>query len=218
MKSVFISRPIQPSSPIRKIIGNNLLVAKSLIKFSALEFETPQADWIFFYSRNGVKYFFENGNYELYPYLWACLSTGTADELRNYITDDISFIGNGSPEQIANSYKTLVNAEQITCFVRAENSLDSIHKRIDHPNNFSIPVYSNSPIKDTPKQKFDILIFTSPMSADAWFKNNEYNNEKVISIGPTTADHLLNKYGVKNIIIAESPSELSIANCLISLL
>ena len=218
MKNVFISRILKPSSPIKNIIGNNHLVAKSLIQFSALNFEVPQADWIFFYSRNGVKYFFENGNYELYPYLWACMSTGTADELSHYVTDDISFIGTGTPEEVANSYKTAVSTEQVTCFVRAEKSLDSIHKRIDQPNDFSIPVYKNSPITDIPKQKFDILIFTSPMSADAWFKNREYNSEKIISIGPTTADHLLSTYRIENVIIATSPSEESIANCLQSLL
>lgn len=217
MKNVFISRVLQPKSPIKNVIGNNQLVAKSLIQFSALNFEIPQADWVFFYSRNGVKYFFENGNYELYPYLWACMSEGTADELSHYITD-ISFIGKGKPEEVANSYKSAVNPEQVTCFVRAENSLDSIHKRIDQPKDFSIPVYKNSPINDIPKQKFDILIFTSPMSADVWFENTEYSNEKIISIGPTTADHLLNNYGIENVIIAESPSEESIANCLRSLL
>ncbi len=217
MKNVFISRVLQPSSPIKDVIGNNQIVAISLIQFSALDFDVPQADWVFFYSRNGVKYFFENGNYELYPFLWACMSKGTADELSHYVTD-ISFIGNGNPEEVANSYKNIIGTKEVTCFIRAENSLDSIHKRLDRPNDYSIPVYKNSPIQDIPKQKFDILIFTSPMSADAWFQNTRYNNEDIIAIGPTTADHLLNTYGIKNVTIAESPSEKAIANCLQSLL
>ncbi len=217
MKRIFISRNLNPSSPIRQIIGKNQLTSQSLIQFSALNFEDPQADWIFFYSRNGVKYFFERGSYELYPYLWACMSEGTADELSHYITD-ISFIGKGTPEKVAHLYRDSLKPGQVTCFVRAENSLDSIHKQLDQINDFSIPVYRNSPIKEIPNQEFDILIFTSPMNADVWFDKLEYKNEKIISIGNTTANHLVNRYGIKNVLIAEKPSEASIAKCLQSLI
>lgn len=217
MRKVFISRNLKPSSPIRDVIANNQLVAKSLIQFSALDFDTPQADWIFFYSRNGVKYFFENGNYALYPYLWACLSEGTADELSHYVTD-VSFVGNGSPEEVAQAYEHVINPEQVTCFVRAENSLDSIKKRIDQAQNFSIPAYRNTQIDEIPNEEFDILIFTSPMNVDAWFAKREYQDEKVISIGETTADHLKTKYGITDIIVAAISSESSIAESLGSLL
>ena len=216
MKQIFISRNIDSSSPILKVIGDNILVDQSLIEFSALDFDTPPADWIFFYSRNGVKFFFENGNYELYPYLWACMSEGTADELSQYVTD-ISFIGSGVPDDVASSFEKIMPPSEITCFIRAEKSLDSIHKRLDRENDFSLPVYKNTPITNIPEQNFDILIFTSPMNVDAWLSKREFNDEIIISIGNTTADHL-SSFGIKNVLIAETPSEESIAKCLLPLL
>lgn len=216
MKRIFISRNIASSSPIRDAIGNYILVDQSLIEFSALDFEAPQADWIFFYSRNGVKYFFEGGQFELYPYLWACMSGGTADELSHYISD-ISFVGNGTPAEVTSSFKNVTNPDDVTCFIRAQNSLDSVNKGLGREADFSLPVYTNIPKSNIPDQEFDILIFTSPMNVDAWFDKRKYKNEKVISIGKTTANHLAT-YGIENVIIAETPSEESIAKALLGIL
>jgi uroporphyrinogen-III synthase len=209
LKRIFISRSISHTSPIRNILGKNSIVDQSLIEFSPIAFEQPKADWIFFYSRKGVKYFFENGNYELYPYLWACLSSGTADELSQYVMD-ISFIGKGAPEDVATAYKEGIKPGSVTCFIRAKSSLDSVNKFIGNKADFSIPVYNNQPISNIPTQEFDIIIFTSPMSVDAWFKERNYKDERIISIGMTTANHL-NTYGIKDLIISERPSEEAIA-------
>ena len=213
MKRVFISRKLKPSSPIRDILGDNPFLDQSLIRFDKLDFEAPEADWIFFYSRNGVRYFFQDSNYELYPFLWACMNKGTADELSHYVTD-ISFVGNGTPEQVAQSFEDSLRKDQIVCFVRAQNSMDSVLKQLDGVDHFSIPVYTNEPIDDVPNQSFDILILTSPMNADAWFNANPYQDEQIISIGNTTADHLKNSIGISNVIIAEHPSEEAIARSL----
>ncbi|MEM9547219.1 MAG: uroporphyrinogen-III synthase [Bacteroidota bacterium] len=210
MKRVFISRNLKPSSPIRKVLGNHTFLDISLIRFGKLDFEAPQADWIFFYSRNGVRYFFQDNNYELYPFLWACMNEGTADELSHYVTN-ISFVGNGTPNEVAQSFKIEINTNQVVCFIRAKNSMDSILKQLGESHHFSIPVYTNDPIDGAPDQSFDILIFTSPLNVDAWFKSNPYKNEKVISIGNTTADHIKESIGITNVIVAEHPSEEAIA-------
>ena len=217
MKRIFISRSLKPSSPIRQVIGQNQLTDQSLIQFSKLDFDTPEADWIFFYSRNGVKFFFQNGNYELYPFLWACMNKGTADELSHYVTDT-SFVGSGTPEEIAESFKQHIDSGQKVCFIRANNSKDSIMKLLVDHDHFSIPVYDNVPVENVPDQEFDILIFTSPLNAEVWFRHSVYNGEKVIAIGTTTADHLKNSLGIETVITAENPSESSIAECLASLL
>ena len=212
MKRIFTSRHLDDSSPIKKIADGHQLVAKSLLQFSPIAFEAPKADWIFFYSRNGVKYFFEQGNYALFPYLWACMSEGTADELSNYVTD-ISFVGTGNPEKITKAFKAETPSDPISCFIRAENSLDSINSQLNRPNDFSIPVYKNTPITEIPTQEFDILIFTSPMNVDAWLKKRTIISEKVIAIGNTTGNYL-NSLHIKDVIVAKKPSEDSIAACL----
>ena len=213
MKRIFVSRDLSASSPIRDIGQGHHLVAQSLIEFGAKDFEPPKADWIFFYSRKGVKYFFEKGNFALYPYLWACLGEGTADELSHYITD-ISFIGEGDPEKVADDFQNILASDDVTCYIRAENSIDSVRKRIDRPDDFSIPVYSNTPSIKIPKEKFDILIFTSPLNVDAWFGQNPYQNEQIISIGSTTEAHLNDRYGINDVLVATTPTEESMAQCL----
>ena len=213
MKKIFISRNLSASSPIRDTAEDHHLVAQSLIEFGSKDFEPPQADWIFFYSRNGVRFFFEKGNFALYPYLWACLGEGTADELSHYITD-ISFIGEGDPEKVADDFQRILASDDVTCYIRAEKSLDSVRKKIDRPKDFSIPVYSNTPSVKIPKDRFDILIFTSPLNVDAWFGQNPYRNEHIISIGTTTEVHLKDKYGINDVLVASNPTEASMAECL----
>ena len=213
MKRVFISRSLKESSPIRETLGDNPFLDQSLIQFAKLDFEVPEADWIFFYSRNGVRYFFQDNNYHLYPFLWACMNEGTADELSHYVTD-ISFIGSGASSEVAQSFKQVLQTNQVTCFIRAQNSVDSVLKQMNAAGHFSIPVYNNEPISDVPKQAFDILIFTSPMNAEVWFQVNPYHDERIIAIGNTTADHIRNMLSISNVMIAKQPSEEAIANCL----
>jgi len=215
LKKIFVSRSLSPTSPIKTSVGSNQLIAKSLIDFSPLSFEAPEADWIFFYSRNGVKYFFENGNYALYPYLWACMSKGTADELSHYVTD-ISFVGSGFPEDVARTFKNTIKQDQVTCFIKAKNSLDSIKKNLNQSQDFSISVYNNNPVEDIPNEEFDILVFTSPMNVDAWFAKRRYQDEKVISIGDTT-DRRLKDHNIHNALVASSPSEDSLAKSILQI-
>lgn len=212
MKKIFISRELKPSSPLKKALADHDMIDRSLINFSGLPIETPRADWIFFYSRNGVKYFFQEGNYALFPYLWACMSDGTAEELSQYI-NDISFVGNGNPEEVAKAYNEIARPNEVTCYIRAQNSQDSIHKLLSRKNDFSVPVYNNQINSELPDEKFDILIFTSPMNVDAWFQKRKHNGEQILAIGNTTSNQLL-KYGINNIIVAEKPSEASIVHAL----
>lgn len=206
---VFVSRFLEEYSPIYSCVNSEEVLAQSLIDFAPLSFERPQSDWIFFYSRNAVRYFFINDNYALYPYLWACMSHGTADELSKYVMD-IPFIGNGKPTDVATQFQAIRAIDESVCYIKAENSLDSIHKIIIGDQDFSIPAYSNRMVTEIPSMDFDILIFTSPMNVAAWFGQRSYNGQKVIAIGETTAQALKSK-GVETVIISKEPSEHGIA-------
>ncbi|MFT6717464.1 MAG: hydroxymethylbilane synthase, partial [Saprospiraceae bacterium] len=63
-----------------------------MIEFSIGQVQsTPTTDWIFFSSKNAVKYFFELG-YTINNRKLACIGKGTAKALRAF-TDNIDFIG-----------------------------------------------------------------------------------------------------------------------------
>ena len=216
MKRIFISRKLSYDSPIRIVAKGHFIKDQSLIQFSPLEFDPPEADWVFFYSRNAVRFFFEETNLELHPYQYACLSHGTAEELSKYVLD-IAFIGNGKPKEVAQQFQEIRKPYEPVCFIRANNSVDSVHNIMKSENSFSIAVYDNKPIEDIPVEDFDILIFTSPMNVDVWFGANEYKDQPIIVIGNTT-ESAVKKYNIENIKIAKEPSEEAIAQMLIELL
>jgi len=211
-KRIFISRQLASDSPIRNVAQEHYIKDQSLIHFSPLEFEPPEADWVFFYSRNGVRFFFENTNLELYPYRYACMSNGTAEELSKYILD-ISFVGNGKPEEVAKLFQNARKEHEPVCFIRANNSVDSVHNLLKSDNTFSIPVYDNQPIEVIPVDDFDILIFTSPMNAVAWFSKNDYADQEIIVIGSTTKKAVL-RYVSREMLVANEPSEDGISRLL----
>ena len=216
IKRIFISRKLTSESRIRKIATGHYIKDQSLIQFSQLVFDPPESDWVFFYSRNAVRFFFEETNLELYPYQYACLSSGTAEELSKCVLD-ISFVGKGNPSEVAKQFQEVRKPNEPVCFIRANNSVDSIHNLIKSENTFSIPVYDNQPIEDIPVEDFDILIFTSPMNVDVWFSVNEYKDQTIIVIGNTT-ESAVKKYISKNIKVANQASEDAIAESLNELL
>lgn len=211
-KRIFISRRLASDSPIHKIAEGHNVTDQSLIYFSPLEFDPPETDWVFFYSRNAVRYFFEDTNLELYPYLYACLSEGTAEELSKYVLD-ISFIGKGSPDKIAQQFQEVRNPHESVSFIRANNSIDSIFNIIGSENALSIPVYDNQIINQVPTEDFDILIFTSPMNVDAWFGKNDYKEQEIIVIGNTTRN-AVSRHVNRDVLVASEPSEEGIASIL----
>ncbi|MFT6333755.1 MAG: hydroxymethylbilane synthase [Saprospiraceae bacterium] len=208
-KYIFISRQLTNNSPVRKVAKGHSIKDQSLIHFSPLEFEPPEADWVFFYSRNAVRFFFEESNLELYPYQYACMSDGTADELSKYVLD-IEFVGNGKPAEVASQFQKVRQPYESICFIRANNSIDSVHQIIKSDNTYSIPVYDNQPIKEIPTEDFDILIFTSPMNVDAWFDANKYVDQTVIAIGKTTESAIKNHIN-QEVLVADEPSEHGLA-------
>ena len=214
-KRIFISRKLASDSPIRKLANGHYIKDQSLIHFSPLDFEPPETDWVFFYSRNAVRFFFEGSNLELYPYQYACMSTGTAEELAKHVLD-ISFVGNGKPEEVTQLFQETRKQHEPVCFIRPNNSVDSVHNLLKSENTFSIPVYDNQPIEEIPTEDFDILIFTSPMNVDAWFRKNKYVDQAVIAIGKTT-ESAVRKFVDEEILVANEPSEYGISKLLLEL-
>ena len=144
------------------------------------------------------------------------MSEGTADELSHYVTD-ISFIGNGAPEEVAKHYQTITKPHTSTCFIRAKNSVDSVRSLINRDQDFSLPVYHNSIIEEIPNGEFDILIFTSPMNVEAWFGKRSHSQEQIIAIGHTTAKKL-KEYNILDVTVSNQPSEMGMAESLHTLI
>lgn len=213
MKTVFITRPLS-----RKSVFQNQLEAAgftvngiSLLKFSAVSFDSiPSSDWIFFYSKNGVNFFFrglKDKNLSLPNQVrWGVMGKGTADALLKKVSQ-VDFIGHGNILQTATEFLTRARG-QIVLFPQASNSRQTIQRLLeDNITQKDLIVYHNEPKKQVNIPDCNILVFTSPMNVKAYFKDRVlFDDQKVFAIGRTTAKTLVS-IGIEDFNIAEEPTE-----------
>lgn len=208
MASIFISRAVNRELWFSRIGEQHFIVDQSLIEFSPVLFEMPEADWVFFYSKNGVKYFFEQQPAQLAPYRWAAFGKQTALALSQYVLD-IDFIGDGVPKNTADKFLDVKGEHEKVCFVRAQNSKKSVQQFIDFSSIVDLVVYNNIPKKKIFSTNFDVLIFTSPLNVEAYFSVNSFHNESIIAIGETTAASL-KPHVHCDILLSNEPSSRSL--------
>ena len=212
---IFITRNLASDSAFNTILteAGFQVTGISLVKFIARPFQPiPDIDWLFFYSKNGVKFYFDQitTTNESFPKL-AAMGTGTARMIseRGY---NVDFIGKGTPVEIAKAFSKVVKGQRII-FIRAENSKRSIQKALPSDTLASERiVYANYPIRNTAIPPHDVLVFTSPLNASTYFEYNSIApNQQVYSLGPTTTEKL-HELGIAAINTAPQPSEVSLAN------
>lgn len=215
---VFISRELTADSEFSKQLqlAGFEVIGTSLIQFKAIPFSSlPQVDWVFFYSKNAVQFFFENlRNAKLkFQAKWAVFGKGTAKALENEL-QLADFIGSGDP-QLNAGYFALAAKGQKVLFPRAAQSQLSIQKLLENKiEAIDLVVYENQPLTHFELPKCDWLVFTSPMNAEAYFsKYPVQEGQQILAIGKTTAA-ALQQLGIANVKTAEEPSELALAQAI----
>lgn len=213
-QSVFISRHLPPGSFFYKIlIANNLDVCgHSLISFSPVPFEVPEtSDWLFFYSQHGVRFFYENlPGGVLPPAKIAAIGPATAEAVRGG-GHAVHFVGDGDPETTAEAFLKMAAGQRVL-FPQAVNSRRSIQKILGKKiTGLDLVVYQNLPKENLDLPDFDVLVFTSPLNAQAYFSaKKRKSGQRVIAIGKTTAGALW-KMGVHEVEVADEASEAGLA-------
>lgn len=218
---VFVSRPLSDDSIfLMKMQQAKIDVsAQSLIKFSALPFEVPtQTDWLFFYSKKGVKYFFEKVSLSSERPKIACIGQGTANYLQEKTGLNSDFVGNGAPKESAQAFLEVAKQQRVT-FVRAMNSKKSVQQFLEHKIiSIDCIVYQNHPIDEQYLFSGEILVFTSPLNVKTYFNLNRLGpTQKVVAIGQSTAA-ALTECGIIQIHIAPEPTELALAETVLKLI
>lgn len=207
--SVFISSDLNEDDYIIRVLKshNYTVNYESLIQFSSVDFEFPtDANWLFFSSKNGVKYFFKSAIPNLKPNTKiAAINQGTAQALFE-LGYKVDFIGTGNDLlKIATEFDAVASGKII--FPQAKKSMQSIQKNmIKNKDIISLVVYENLPKTEVQKREEHILIYTSPLSVEAYFsKYKQENFQHIISIGATTTRKLQELF-VNNIKTAFEPS------------
>ena len=210
MKKLFVSRDLEPTSPLRGFERYFNLFATSLITFEPIPLTTHiNSSWLFFYSKNGVKYLKEaNPEFNVKMFKIGCLGKGTSKTFEILFKKSPEFIGTGDPEEVVEKFSQILKPSDSITFLCALQSRNSI--QIGLKGKFStksIPIYSNKINSGVNFPKPNIGIFTSPLNVDAYGELYPLDQlELVIAIGKTTAKYLHNS-GVKQVIIACEPSD-----------
>ncbi len=219
-KRIFISRRQTPDSVFYKTLteAGFSVYGASLIDITPVPFSyVPAVDWIFFYSKNGVRCFFEQvQSGQVSKNKFAVIGPGTADFLEEYFAHP-DFVGDGHAETTARAFLPLARGKKIL-FPRAENSRRSVQQWLEEEAELiDLIVYDNVPKKEFDLPDFDLLVFTSPLNAEAYFSVKKTDRRQtVLAIGSTTASALF-QLGIKNVITADNPSEQALAQTILNL-
>lgn len=157
--------------------------------------EIPNTDWIFFNSKNAVKYFIENSlaNKEILKNKKVgCIGSSTANFLEQYnITPD--FIGQSTDSEKVALEFLKVCQKQSVLFPSSNISNKSIGKIIEkNCNVIYLPIYETIELQEKLRNLLDIIVFTSPSNVRSFLKNNTISEKtKIIAMGESTKNELL---------------------------
>ncbi len=197
--------------------GEILLKGYSLLEFSSMHFDTiPDSDWIFFYSKNAVKFFSKKIDRSTIQRPCACMGIGTA-KFAQELGWNVEFVGKGSPHEIALTFLGKAKNKRVL-FPRALHSKKSIQTLLENEITFlDLVVYENKKKKKFPHPHADFLIFTSPLNVEAYLDLYPLKDESIMAIGTTTEQKLL-EYSLKNVLVSPEPNEKALADFLQQLL
>ena len=216
-KKVFISRNLKENSFFLRSmreLGHDLF-HQSLLKISGISFnEVPEADWVFFSSQNGVRYFKEGCPLLPENVKTAVIGAGTQEAFRKYYGILPDFTGEGgNMTAIGEVFLKTVKRNESVLFAGASNSLRSVQKVLEgHRETIELPVYVNKPDTDFELPECDILVFTSPMNAKAYLNKYAINkNQKLVAIGNSTGS-ALSAAGFPDFATPYSPDEVNLVD------
>lgn len=221
---VFITRNIKETDFFKTALEEVgfSVVGQSLIEFSPIHFnEIFDFDWLFFYSKNGVRFFFNQLNNNQLEIIKnkkiGTIGNGTAKFLIDKYNIQADFIGTGEPLQTSKAFAQKA-ANQKVLFPRAKQSKKSIQTQLSKVIEvIDLVVYENRPKNNLKIPESDYLVFTSPMNAQIYFQNYQLKStQKVITIGHTTENALL-EIGIDNVVVAKTPSERSLVKAILKI-
>ena len=218
-QAAFISRELTEDSPFRQQLEKAgwKSSGQSLIHFKAVPFErVPETDWIFFYSKRAVRYFFEQlPSSSEEGIKAAAIGPGTAGHLRQYGVEP-RFVGNGDPEETAYAFVREAEGQRVL-FPQARRSRQSVQQALGQRIQAQpLVVYDNRPLRDVPLSRAQVLVFTSPLNVEAYFCQHQLlAGQQTVAIGQPTAEAL----GALDVApkIAAAPDEEALAKAVLKL-
>lgn len=214
-KSIFISRSIEKSGTLYKFLekeGLNI-IDLPLIKFVKIPFSyTPPTDWIFFSSKNAIKYFFEQ-NPSLQDGVKFGVISRSSEYYLNQYGKQADFVGQGVDLiKISQQFRDVL-ADQSVLFPQAMDSLQTIQKQLAFTNTVhNIYTYKTILRSDFEIPYTDIVVLTSPSNVKAFYSKYKIDNRQLVIAMGNSTKYALSEYGFKKVIIPEEFSEDAICD------
>lgn len=189
IKSIFISRKLNQDSLFWQLESKGIkIIHESLIDFTFNEYAINEnVDWIFFYSKNGIKSFYKQHKLAS-DIKVAVMGIPSNAYLKTCFGREADFIFDES----SNNFDAfnLATANQHILFIEASHSKKRFQIELNQAQIIqSIVAYTNTPKISIDIGPTDLLIFTSPLNAKIYL--NQYpdrSKNKMIAIGPSTQD------------------------------
>jgi uroporphyrinogen-III synthase len=216
-KNIFISRVLESDSLFQNLKNQGYHIQDlSLIEIIPLPLVAiPSTNWIFFYSKNGVKCFFDqlipSQKEKIANQKIAVFGSKTDALIEKYLGRNSDFVGHGSNVEIISNFITLINKEETILFIQAANSKRTIQQELQEESYYEIISYKNNKadIKSLEDAKHNI--FTSPLNVEYFFDLKKHDKfAKYYVIGNSTYKKLLNYVPESQIIISKNRTEESL--------
>jgi hydroxymethylbilane synthase len=209
-KSLFISRKLDEDSIFHQLADKYGMTITDipLIKIVKIPFShTPKTDWIFFSSKNGIRFFFTQ-NPEVAPTVkYGVIGPSSAKTLAEY-GKQADFIGKGTDlVNTGKDFRDVLGNDSIL-FPQAMDSLKTIQKQLAFTNTtYNIYTYKTILRTDFELPYADIVIFTSPSNVSAYLAKYKLDpRQLVIAMGRAT-QYKLAEHGIRNALLPNEYSE-----------
>jgi uroporphyrinogen-III synthase len=213
MPTVFLSRDRRTAGLFAELMQEAgwSLQAISLLVFRAEPFELPAVplDWLFFYSRKGVR-FFRRAHQLPSGCKLAAMGKGTAEEMRTQGWP-VDFVGDGDPPRVAEAFGELAAGTRVG-FVQARQSRQSVEQLLaTRVECIPLVAYDNVPKSEVSVRPADYLVFTSPMNFTTYHQHYPISpTSRYVAIGESTA-RCMRDAGVSLLRVSGQPSQRSLA-------
>lgn len=196
--AVFITRNLRKDDLFVNVLkANNFTVyGKSLIQTKLLDikgaYNEQDIGWVFFSSKQAVKYFFMQKP-KLGQVKLGAIGKGTATAIRQ-AGKNADFVGYSTDTRMTGKQFAATVGKEKVLFPQAKGSMQTIQQQFYKKDQvINLPVYDTIMHDNAEIPPVEILLFTSPSNVQAFFKNHRVDaNQNVIAIGGATGNELKN--------------------------
>lgn len=190
---VFITRDERKDDYLKAVLNGNgfKFSGRAMIQTNQISFSSmPDCEWVFFSSKQAVKFFFEQ-NPSMTNQKIGAVGKITSDAIRRY-GKRADFIGSSTDTKMTGKQFASKVGDGKVLFPQAKGSMRSIQQQfVRREQVIDLPVYETIKKNEGEMPQADILVFTSPSNVEAWFEKFKISKEqKVVAMGDATANAL----------------------------